>query len=134
MEQEKNGSQCSDGRTYEVLIPFKLPSFNEYTRACRSNKYIGASMKKDYEEQISVFIAKLPKFDNPIRLDFVWMEDNKRRDADNIAFSKKFILDAMVKCGKIKDDSWRYVKGFTDSFEHGKEAGVRIIIEEVTDV
>ena len=37
---------------YSFEIHRRLPSFNEYTTACRSNKYIGAKMKKDIEEQI----------------------------------------------------------------------------------
>lgn len=32
-----------------------------------------------------------------------------RRDADNIQSAQKFILDAMVKCGVIKNDSRKYI-------------------------
>ena len=60
----------------------------------------------------------------------MWIEDSKRRDLDNIAFSKKFILDALVKTGKLEDDDQDHVKGFTDRFERGKAAKVIVTIEE----
>ena len=45
---------------------------------------------------------------------FEWHESNKNRDADNIVFAKKFILDALVSMRVLPNDSRRYVKGFTD--------------------
>jgi Holliday junction resolvase RusA-like endonuclease len=87
-------------------------------------------MKKQIQKDISYYIRKLPAFDNPIRLKFLWIESNKKRDLDNICYAKKFILDAMVECGKMKDDNRNYVVGFTDSFEYGKETKVILEIEE----
>ncbi len=115
----------------KLEIPLKLPSLNEYINSCRGNKYGGASMKKQVEKNISRFINKLPKFDNPIKIRFIWMEANKRRDLDNICFAKKFILDAMVKCGKLSDDNRKYVCGFEDKFEYGDEYKVVLEIDEV---
>ena len=62
----------------------------------------------------------MPKYKKPIKIHFTWVEGNKRRDLDNCAFAKKFILDAMVKYGKLKDDNRNYVYAFTDSFEYRK--------------
>ena len=45
---------------------------------------------------------------------FEWHERTKRRDPDNIASAKKFVLDALVKNGVLEDDSRKYVKGFYD--------------------
>lgn len=109
-------------------IPIKLPSLNEYTAACRKNAYVGAKMKKQTQEDIMWFIKKLPKFENPITIHFHWVEGNKRRDYDNIAFGKKFILDAMVKAGKLKDDNRNFVKGFSDSFAYEKNVW-KVILE-----
>lgn len=131
MEQEKNGSQCSDAVICE--IPMKLPSCNEYINACRTGKYVGAKMKAETEDLICFYISKLPEFKNPVKINFHWIESNKRRDLDGICFAKKFILDALVKAGKLKDDNRKCVTAFTDTFSYGKEAGVRIIIEEVKD-
>lgn len=118
-------------KVYKVTIPMKLPSLNEYINVCRTNPYKASKYKKDIERDISVFLSRLPKFDKPISIHFHWVEENKKRDLDNIAFSKKFILDAMVKCGVLTDDSRRYITAFTDTFEYGKEAKVILEISEV---
>lgn len=109
----------------------KLPSLNEYVNVCRTNRYQAGKYKRDIEDQIGLFIGRLPRFEKPVRIHFHWIEGNKRRDLDNIAFAKKFILDALVKRGKLKDDNRRCVTAFTDTFEYGKESKVILIIEEV---
>lgn len=112
-------------------IPRKLPSLNDYILKCRSNKFAGATMKKAVEQDIGWYINQLPKFESPIKIHFYWIEGNKRRDYDNICFSKKFILDSMVRCGKLKDDNRRFVQGFEDTFSYGDEFKVVLEIEEV---
>ena len=111
-------------------IPFKLPSLNEYIRACRTNPYMAAKFKRDVEEDLEPYIKELPVF-NRVQIQFRWIENNKRRDLDNIAFSKKFILDALVKYGKLKDDNRKCVTAFTDTFSYEKQAKVILVIEEV---
>ena len=123
--------------TYKVEIPMKLPSLNEYIRACgvwkgKWNK--GNQMKKDCQNEMSYFFNKLPVFEKPIEIHFIWVEANKKRDYDNIAFAKKFILDALQKCGKLKNDNRKYVTNFHDSFELGQETKIILYIEEVGDV
>ena len=110
-------------------INMKLPSLNDYIKACRSNKFVGARFKKQIENDISWFLMKMPKFDKPIKINFIWVESNKKRDYDNIAFAKKFILDTMVKMGKLKDDNRNYVYAFTDTFKYDKENKVILVIE-----
>ena len=114
-------------------IPIKLPSANEYINACRQDKHAGAKMKKDFENQIALFVKPLPKFDKPITIHFHWIEGNKRRDLDNISFAKKFILDTLVKLGKLKDDNRKCVTGFKDTFSYGDKYCVILRIEEVDD-
>lgn len=120
---------------YEAIIDMKLPSFNEYINAERANKYKAAKMKKDLEEQISWYLAKLPHFEKQVKIDFYWIEENYRRDADNAAFSKKFILDAMVKMGILKNDNRKYVGAFSDYFPKptGENAKVILRISEMDD-
>ena len=50
-----------------------------------------------------------------------------------MAFGKKFILDALVTLGKIPNDNMTYIKGFSDSFEVGKEYKVTLVITEVVE-
>lgn len=112
-------------------IPLKLPSLNDYTRVCRGNKYAGARMKARLEQEIGLYLIKMPKHEKPIKINFTWIESTKKRDLDNVCFAKKFILDAMVKYGKLKDDNRKYVTGFTDTFVYGKANKVVLEIEEI---
>lgn len=114
----------------QIEIPYKFPSLNEYVNECRRNKYAGAKMKKQIQEDISWFIARLPEYKKPITIQFHWIEGNKRRDLDNIAFAKKFILDALVEQGKLKDDNRKCVTAFTDTFSYGEETKVILDIKE----
>ena len=115
----------------KTTIPFRLPSLNNYINECRKNRYAGAKMKKEVDADIGYFINQLPRYEKPIKIHFHWIEENKRRDFDNICFAKKFILDSMVKAGKLKDDNRNYVVGFEDSFEYANESKVILETEEV---
>lgn len=107
-----------------LIIEGQLPNLNEYTKACRSNKFLGAKMKKAAEEIITDYILQQLKgvhFDGTVELSFRWYEPNKKRDLDNVCFAKKFILDALVSNGIIVADGWKGVVGFTDRFFVDKE-------------
>lgn len=110
------------------VINMKLPSLNDYIRVCRCNKYQAAKFKADIEREIGFYIVQMPKWNNPIKIHFHWIEGNKRRDLDNICFAKKFILDAMVKHGKLTDDNRKNVCGFTDSFGYSNDGSFMVII------
>lgn len=81
---------------------------------------MGAKFKLEIEEAIGWSIKQalasktLYKPNKPVILNIEWHEKTKRRDADNIASAKKFILDALVKNGVLENDSRKYVKGFND--------------------
>ena len=115
---------------YRAEILMKLPSCNTYINECRRNKYAAAKMKADIEDEIGWYLKDLPRFKKPVRIAFQWVENNKRRDLDGICFAKKFILDALVKAGKLKDDNRKCVYAFTDTFEYAKQAKVILEIEE----
>ena len=107
-----------------LVIEGRLPNLNDYTKACRGNKYAGAKMKEESERIISAYIQQQLQgvaFKGAVRLSFRWYEPDRRRDLDNICFAKKFILDALVSNGIIETDSWRGVVGFTDEFFIDKE-------------
>lgn len=121
---------------YKFEINERLPSLNEYTKACRNNKYIGAKMKQDVEEAVWVYIKqqmKSIKINCPVKINFTWIEENKKRDLDNICFAKKFILDALVKANIIRNDTQNYVKGFSDTFQYSSKSSVIVEIEEVEE-
>ena len=114
-----------------VEIPYKFPSLNDYVFACRSNKFAGASMKKKIQKDIAPYIQPIPYCDRPVRIHFLWIEKTKRRDYDNVAFAKKFILDALQENGKLENDNRKWVRGFSDDFKYGDETKVIITIREV---
>ena len=119
---------------YTFEIKQRLPSFNDYIKACRTNKYAGAKMKDKIEYDIWLYIMqqlKGLKIDSPIFITFTWIEENGKRDLDNICFAKKFILDALQKANVLKNDNKKYVTGFIDKFEYARESKVIVEMEEI---
>lgn len=118
-----------------LVIYGRLDGLNEYTKACRNNKYIGAKMKRTNEENVTAYIMQQLKdvhFDGLVHVAFRWYEKNKKRDLDNIAMSKKFIFDALVSNNIIVSDNWKGVVGFTDEFFVDKtNPRIEVDIEEV---
>lgn len=109
----------------------RLPGLNEYVRANRGNKYSGAKMKKEADELCGMCIRHLKPQAGPVRIQFVWYEKELRRDLDNVAFAKKFILDSLVRRGVLKDDSPKWVIATSDELRRGTEYKVDIYILEV---
>lgn len=118
---------------YEFFIKHKLPGLNDYTRANRTGRFVGNDMKSSVEREIIYTAPNEPIEEYPVVVHFTWYEPNRRRDVDNVAFAKKFILDALVKKGVLSGDNPKYVVGFTDMvvYEDGKE-GVHVSIEKVS--
>lgn len=121
----------SDFSSFTIEIPYKFPSLNEYVNANRQGWAVGAGMKKRVQKNIAPFIRRMPTFSEPIIIHFLWIESNRRRDYDNIAFAKKFILDAMQEQGKLENDNRKWVRGFSDDFDVGKTTKVILTIETV---
>lgn len=106
----------------KITIKGTMDGLNEYTRANRGNRYSGNKAKK--RNQLMVYEAlygRKERFEDPVHITFTWYEPNRRRDMDNIAFAKKFILDALVGAGVLQGDGWKHISGFTDRFRVSKE-------------
>ena len=88
-------------------------------------------MKKNVDKDIGWYINSLPKYQNPIRIHFHWIEGNKRRDLDNVCFAKKFILDALVEMKVLKDDNRKIVISFVDEFKYSNKSKVIVELEEI---
>jgi len=119
---------------YKFEIPKRLIGLNEYTNTNRYNRYAGAKQKKDEQEYIKMCIRQQLgniKIDKPVVGKFIWVEENKRRDLDNICFAKKFILDSLVELGILKNDNRKMVCGFEDRFEYAKQSRVIVELEEI---
>ena len=96
------------------VIQQKLPSLNQVIAANRESIYKGAGLKRRVQDDICewIRIALLRNTVYPVEqceVMIIWHEKNKKRDVDNIQSAQKFILDAMVEMGIIKNDTRKYV-------------------------
>lgn len=106
-----------------------LPTLNDHDGANRTNKYIGAKLKKEWTEFVQWQMAGKEKITEPCILTFNWLVSSKA-DFDNICFARKYILDGMVKAGILIDDSQKHVLGFGgDYFTKVPKGEEKIIIE-----
>lgn len=120
-------------------INAKLPSLNDYIDVCRRNKYQAAQYKAEVEEVVGWAIKQsqakgtLKPIKEPCKVIFEWHERTTRRDCDNIASAKKFILDALQKHEIIQNDNQKYVKGFTDTFAKSESDYVVVTLETLNN-
>ena len=107
----------------KYIIPGRLGGLNEYTLKCRTHYQAGAKFKKEQQQIVknNIVAQDLTQLKTPIFVKFKWIEPNKRRDFDNIAFAKKFFFDSLQELDVIENDNWNYVSGFEDTFDVDKE-------------
>lgn len=121
---------------YLLTIPGTLPNLNDYIAAERTNRYKGVKMKRDNGNIVMVAIRHClrgVRVEKTVYMKYTWYEPNKRRDKDNISsFGRNVIQDALVQCGVLKDDGWKYVVGFSDRFDVDKEnPRIEVLIKEI---
>lgn len=95
----------------------------------------GAKSKRAYTRLCALSVKaainqglEIKEDEMPIDLHFKWYVPSKRKDKDNIAFAKKFILDGMLQAGLIENDGWKQIGNFTDTFVVDKEKP-RVVVE-----
>lgn len=121
---------------YKLIIPGKLHNLNDYISAERSNRYVGAQMKKA-DQNIIIHYAKKQlkgiKIEKPVFMEYTWYEANRQRDKDNISsFGRKVIQDGLVKAYVLQGDGWNHIDGFSDRFEVDKNnPRIEVLIKEI---
>ena len=89
--------------------------------------------KKQWTEAIEFYIrrSKLKPMAS-VYVHFLWQEKSNRRDPDNFSsIGKKFILDALVNAGILKDDGWDEIAGWSDYWRvDTQKPGVLVTLEE----
>lgn len=92
----------------KVIIEGELMDLNKFINAQRANRWGGASVKKKQTEICERAFAPIraKQLKLPITLHITWVCKDKRKDKDNVAFGKKFILDGMIQSGLLKNDGW----------------------------
>lgn len=114
-------------------IPFRLPGLNEYIAAMNSNRHRGNAMKRQTQDAIvwAIKAQKVPPVEKPVTVIFEWHEATKRRDKDNVAGAKKFILDALQEAKILPNDNNKWIVSFSDLFVYDKTDGVTVTLREV---
>ncbi len=99
-----------------LTIKGELCDLNTFIRYNRSNKFTGAKIKKEETERVYYECRGKRVNEYPVHIEFNWYSKNERKDIDNVAFSKKFVLDGLVLAKVIENDSRKFVVSFTDKF------------------
>ena len=101
----------------KIVLVGEFTDLNRYINAERSNRFMGAKIKKtNGDNALKQLICTPWKGEYPVRVSFLWVTKNERIDPDNTAFAKKFLLDAIVTKGILKDDTRKCIKGFVDNY------------------
>jgi hypothetical protein len=110
---------------------------NEYTDRNRISVTVGNSAKYHQQKQVERYITKdfiggrIKRVERyPVTINITWIEKNRKRDPDNIAFAKKFIFDALVNMGIMRNDGYKEVAALSDKFDVDKD-NPRILVEIV---
>ena len=119
---------------YELTIDGRFPSYNEYTKIQRGNRYAGNRMKQEYQRTCAWQIRKKMRgvrIESPISVHVTCYEDKYNRDLDNVAsFFFKVFLDALTECKVIQNDNMRHVTKLTAVSARDKRPRVEVVIEE----
>ena len=104
--------------TQKLTIEGELPDLNEILADAKRHWGNYSSLKRKW----TVLVAELawtqlkPVKRYPVAICFEWYCANKRKDIDNVAAGKKFILDGLVAAGVLEGDGWRHVSELRDCF------------------
>lgn len=105
-----------------LKIDHHFTDLNRYIRLERTPRrghFLANEVKQNHTQAVQCLALeqKLKKIPENARVEitFMWYVASNV-DPDNLAFTKKFILDGLVKAGILKDDSIRHVRAFHDVF------------------
>ena len=110
-----------------MFIEGKFITLNKYINTFNKNRYAANKIKQDMTNLVKIQCMNKEKMETPVRLKFIWHVKNKRTDPDNIAFSKKWVCDGMVKAKIIPDDTMKHIIGFIDEFKVSEKEGVEVV-------
>jgi len=101
----------------KITLPGEFCDLNTYINAERRNRFLASKIKKEETERVYYLTIgkKLPLgVEFPLIIEITSYVKDLRKDADNIAFGKKFIGDGLVLAGIIPDDSRKYIRVWRD--------------------
>ena len=107
-----------------ITIKGELTDLNTYIKALNGNRWSGNTIKQEETLRIVKEVKSQhpePIKNYPVKIQYKWYSKDQRKDLDNIAFAKKFVNDGLVMSGILKNDSQRFITGFTDEFYVDKD-------------
>lgn len=113
-----------------IKLEGEFTDLNTYINKERSNRFMAANIKKEETERVIWQCKQLNPIEGDLSVHFHWIVPNARKDPDNIAFAKKFILDGLVSASVIPNDTQKTIKEFRDTFEVGEP----MVIITITNV
>lgn len=122
-------------------VPMRLPTLNVEINEAKKHWSRWAGTKAQLTDTVALLMkAKwrgMEPIDGRIEVWFDWSvkvaRNGQAPDPDNVAFAKKYLLDALQVAGVIQNDGWRNVVALSDTFNYSSDAvdGVDIKIKEV---
>ena len=113
----------------KYTIPDIPPSNNQYIGQNKRWQY--ANAKKEWAQTVAIYCRPIPNC--PIVSAVVTLTyhfaDRRRRDPDN--YSGKMILDGLVSCGILKDDSFDNIELKIRKGEPSKKPYTEIEVEDI---
>ena len=124
----------------KLTIEGYFPSLNDFINANRKNRRNwngGNSMKqRDQHTLVMEIHSQLRrKLRPPVTIDYRYFCKDRKRDLDNISgYFHKVFQDALVQSGRLENDSWKFISGFSDTFDlDRKNPRIEITIHEKGD-
>ena len=109
-----------DFTIHSFTVPGELPGLNTIIEEAKSHHMAYANLKEEYTEKVAWKAKSLPEF-KKVYLNITYYCANRRRDPDNIAAGKKFLIDGLVEADVLENDGWNQVKGWNENFKKDKE-------------
>lgn len=117
-----------------ITILGSLVDLNTYINAERRNRFLGAKIKKENTEEVMWQTKNVKPIKNyPVAIEIDWYVKNKKKDPDNVFFSVKFCLDALVENGVLENDGQKQISKITNViYNDSKQPRIIIRIYEPT--
>lgn len=105
------------------MIPGRLAGANEMDAAASLHRYHRSTLKRKETRRCAqaAIAGGVPQITKPIKIHFLWVEPNKKRDLDNIRYGAKMVLDGLRECGRLPNDGWGWVVGMSDAWAVDKQ-------------
>lgn len=117
----------------KLVIAGRMTDLNEYTKSTRSNKYSGATIKREETERVAweCKVQKIPKFTKKVNCWYTFYMNDYRMDEDNLLIYIKWINDGLMAAGCVKSDGRNYLHIAGVSFPEGR--GISRTVVEIKE-